>query len=346
MKIFEVGAELLPTIAYGDALGLPYETKDATKAGSITGLGSIRSNTYLDVPPHLRGNRGIWSDDTHLSLATTMSLVRSDGFDIADIAQAHIDAYRHVQGDVQNPDLVPPIVTLERKNGYGGSTVRSIGRLSIGIEPQYSGEPGGPGNGVLMKLAPLAYWQYVASVDPIQAEEQVIAYTVMTHDSPVAVVSSLVHRAILTDLLAMNPHTTGGESQLTPLYAQAIAYAEQYETLLGVKPETSEVLKRLDGTKKIKRKDILQAAEKGGFYAPETLLMAYGSFLLESSFPNAAYRTAELGGDSDSTASIAATLALFYWGKKEKPHDMHEVFAIERLERISQQLAEFSLRQV
>jgi ADP-ribosylglycohydrolase len=345
MKLYDVGTELLPTVAYGDALGLPFETKSSTNVGSITELGSIQSNTYLDVPPHLRGNKGIWSDDTHLSLATTMSLIRRGGFNITDIAQAHIEAYLHVQGDTDDSDLVPAIVTKGHKNGYGGSTVRSIGRLSVGVEPRYSGEQGGSGNGVLMKLAPLVYWQFVSGINKKVAEEQTISYTIMTHDSPVAVVSSLVHRAILSDLLTMDPRDD--ISQLDTLYANAITYAEKYEAALGVSADTSEVLKRLVVTgKHINREGILSAAEKGGFYVPETLLMAYGSFLLEPSFPNTAYRTAELGGDSDSTASIASTMATFYWGKQEKPHDMHEVFAIERLERISKQLAEFSLQQV
>lgn len=341
MKASEVGANLLPTVAYGDSTGLPFEAQKPVKKGSITKLPSIIYNKFLDIPAELRGTKGIWSDDTHLSLASALSLVRADGFDLQDQAEAHVEAYRHTQGAQENSDLVPPIVTLERNNGFGGSTVRSIGRLSMGVDPLYSGEINGAGNGVLMKLAPLVYWQHVTGTETALSQQQIIEFTKMTHNSDEAVVCSLVHADTLCDLLGAEGVDA---NELSGLYAKAIARALRYEAGLGAPPATSDVLKRLPKNGNITRKKILRAAEKGGFYAPETLLMAYGAFLVEPTFPRSVYRAAELGGDSDSVASIVATMSLFYRGESHMPDDMASIFAIERLQRISGQLALVALR--
>jgi ADP-ribosylglycohydrolase len=322
---------------------LPFEAQKPSKKGSITELPPILFNKFLDIPSELRGTKGIWSDDTHLSLASTISLIRSGGFDLNDQARAHIDAYRHVQGINEDADFVPPIVTLERNNGFGGSTVRSIGRLSMGIDPLFSGELNGGGNGVLMKLAPLVYWQHVAGIDGEAAEKQIIAFTKMTHNSDDAVVCSLVHAAILNDLLMIESDEQAN-GMFISLYGRAVTLAEKYEAALDTSAATSTVLKRLLRSGKITRKKVLGAAEKGGFYAPETLLMAYGSFLIEPEFPASVHRAAELGGDSDSVASIVATMSLFYQGTIRHPNDMRSIFAIERLERISVELAQAALQ--
>lgn len=342
MKTFEVGAGLLPVVAYGDSMGLPFEAQKPIKNGSLTELPSLIYNKFLDIPVELRGSKGIWSDDTHLSLASAKSLIRSNGFDLADQALAHVEAYRHVQGANEDGDFIPPIVTLERNNGFGGSTVRSIGRLSIGVDPLYSGEVNGGGNGVLMKLAPLVFWQRTTGVEAEIAQKQIVEFTKMTHNSDDAVVCSLVHADVLGDLLTAGQSET--DDTLQDLYQRAITRAETYELALGAAPNTSSVLKRLHSMGGISRSKVLLAAEKGGFYAPETLLMAYGSFLIEPEFPASVHRAAELGGDSDSIASIVATMSLFYSGEITRPDDMDSVFAVERLQRVSRELAGFALQ--
>jgi ADP-ribosylglycohydrolase len=71
--------------------------------------------------------------------------------------------------------------------------------------------------------------------------------------------------------------------------------------------------------------------------------MAYGSFLLEDQFPQSVFRAVELGGDSDSIGSIVATMSAFLHGEPRFPEDYRKVFARERLERISKQLAAAAL---
>ena len=83
-----------------------------------------------------------------------------------------------------------------------------------------------------------------------------------------------------------------------------------------------------------------------GFYAPETLAIAYDIFLGAGGDMQAAvYRAVNLGGDSDSTASIvAAMIACQSGGVYKEPPDMESVQGIEQLRTVSTQLAEAALR--
>jgi ADP-ribosylglycohydrolase len=327
-----VGEQLLSVVAYGDAAGLPYEKKPPLQPGSVSRLEDTRTNPFLGEHP-----AGTWSDDTHLSLAVAMSLIEANGFDIANMAQWHIAAYAHVQGAHSNPDLVPPIVTTHGNNGWGGSTTQSIERLMRGVDPAVSGQENGAGNGVLMKLAPLVYWQEVRSTPLEVAEQQVIAFTRITHAAPEAVVSSLVHRNVLARLLAIGEGASSSSAS-RDIILKACADALGYEQRLEAEPVTSRVLAPLAQAIEndtLTKEAVLAAAPKAGFYAPETLVMAYGSFLLEDQFPRSVFRAVELGGDSDSIASVVATLSAFLHGELKFPEDHEKVFARERLERIS-----------
>lgn len=344
--------QLLPVIAYGDACGLPFEAKGPQPEGSITELPPITHNKYLEIPEALKGQAGIWSDDTHLSLASALSLCRAGGFDLADQGYVQTTAYEHATGSELDSNLIPPVIAT-RRNGFGRSTRRSFERLNEGVQPDKSGESGGAGNGVLMKIAPLVYWQMASMLDGDTAERQLTEFTRMTHDSPEAVVSSLVHAVVLKQLLMHDTEEAKGRLARTPeqefrrIYTDAIYGARLFEDdFPDERPSVSETLGRiahdLDSPEgHFSRDHILSRIEGkngGGFYAPETLMMAYGSFAIENRFPQSVYRAAELGGDADSIASIVATMSLFFHGKVEEPEDMEKVFAIDRLRRVSAKL--------
>lgn len=347
MKLERVGENLLPAIAYGDACGLPYEAQFAEEQGSITELPSIIHNSFLEIPPELQGTKGIWSDDTHLSLATAVSLIESNGFNLNDQAQKHVDVLEHVTGADHVPDLIPPIVTTGRSNGFGRATTRSIKRLAEGVDPLEAGEPGGSGDGVLMKMAPLAYWQYIRGLSPQQSNEEIVDFTVMTHNSPEAIVTSLVHRDVLQHLMGVDSDTAARDYAGPKSLLKAVArQAERWEQVYDPDNKTSKVLRRLGGKFIDDRETILNAVEGakgGGFYAPETLMMAYGSFALESTFPDCVYRAVELGGDADSIGSIVGGMAASYWNKLDFPEDIEEIFAIDRLRRISKKLTRLAV---
>lgn len=340
-KYEAVGNHLLPAIGYGDAVGLPYETGDQLPAGQVQGMVPVE-NDYLGQFP-----AGTWSDDTQLSLAVTESLLDRNGFDIEDQADKHVQAYRHSLGELALQDWVPPMVDSSRALGWGGSTAKSMQRLMKGFSPISSGAPEGAGNGVLMKLAPLVYWQRVTRTPVAKTTAELVDITHMTHQAPEAVVSTLVHAQVLRELLGVMPDE---HDDLTAVKRSIIASSARlatiYEQQMDVPPVTSQLLGRLSWLARrgsLSSDSINGLAPAHGFYAPETLAMAYGSFMRESTFPDSVYRAVELGGDSDSVASVVASMSTFLHGKVDAPHDIEWLYDVPRLKRVSRQLAQTAL---
>lgn len=132
-------------LAIGDALGMPVETMTpqeilaATGGAGVTGFLAPLQTRFHSTE---RLKPGQWTDDTQLSLAIARSLVRKRGFNLADIAAEHIVEYHGV------------------RRGWGESTRIGIAELADGVrkpgEPVRAVKAHGMGNGVAMKVAPLA----------------------------------------------------------------------------------------------------------------------------------------------------------------------------------------------
>ena len=343
-NIRQIGENILPFVAYGDSAGLPFEAKSIrymrtyiNNFGNLKGLVDISTNPYIGNYPS-----GTWSDDTHLTIAMARALIYGSGYNISKIANEHIEALEHVNGSTDVPELVPPILSENGKTGWGKGTINAVENLSAGIAPSGSGIDTS-GNGVLMKLAPLVYWQVAKSVDPDSAESQIMELTRMTHNNSVAVVSSLTHKKMLEYLILCDE---GNNFDKKKFIDEAGKIALKYEHQLKAEAVLSKGLSELSkniGSIEYGTDLIASLTPKHGFYAPETLIMAYGSFVIENQFPESTFRAIELGGDTDSIGSIVATMSLFLNDKSKLPADYEKIFDYERLKKISKQLAEISL---
>ena len=301
---------LLPAIAYGDALGLPVEKKTREEIaeiyGKVTQLEDITSNPFLGEHP-----AGTTSDDTQLSVAVAESIISSYGINMRDIASRHIKAF------------------LESDMGWGGSTRNSMKRLQEGMDFRRSGEPEGKGNGVLMKMAPLTA-HIVRNSSLLGDRTEVLdMFTRMTHDNDLSVVTSLVHHEVCTGLLRGKL-----DHEEVPAYAAFVArWAEKRYP--GAASEVSRLLGNLASLGQIDPDAIVALAPRGGFYAPETLIMAYGSFALEPIFPASAVEAVNLGGDADSISSVVSAMSVMYQNEVVMPADINKIKDLERLKKLS-----------
>jgi ADP-ribosyl-[dinitrogen reductase] hydrolase len=339
-ELRRVGERLIPTIAYGDSVGLPYEGGPAQLPGSVRGLQAMNAK-YLG-----KQSLGTWSDDTHLSIAVARSLIEHDGFDLASQAKWHIRALNQVelqpaqladQGLTFYPDMEPAVKTTDGHTGWGAGTTDSVHRLrDENSSPEKSGAPDSAGNGVLMKMAPLVYWQIARKTPTDEAEQQIVQLTKMTHAAEEAIVCSIVHQAYLMQLASY----TGGQIAIYRMFGGfQSTEASRIESRRGSKPIVSRYLGALaEPGYDLNPARIQLIAPKHGFYAPETLAMAYGSFALSNQLPDAIYRAVELGGDSDSIGSIVGTMSLFAYGQQNILTDEHRLFDYTRLQRISHEL--------
>lgn len=327
-KLEDIGNEMLTVVAYGDALGLPAEMAKAEQIleryGRITRLIDITENPFIGQYP-----AGMWSDDTQLSMAVAQSLIDAGEFNMDAIVQSHVDALK-----------ASPM-------GWGRSTQKSVERLMSGSKWWESGSKEGEGNGILMKMAPLVYWQIARDIPEQESRIQLEQLTRMTHNNDLSVVTTLVHAAGL-DVLARHVDVRDGTEELDFhfLLNYAANKARDYE---GMYPDagnkTSYILGEmaLDGSGLTKERVAMYCPD-GGFHSPETLGMVYGHLALTATYPEVMIETVNAGGDTDSTGSIVGTMSLFAYGKVELPPDAHLIREKNRLETVSKQLARTALR--
>lgn len=105
------------------------------------------------------------TDDWQLTKAVTESIIEA-GLNIDSQARFHVQS-----------------LAKYGNNGFGRATRESIGRLAIGVHWSQSGSVGAEGNGILMKLIPiiiaLKVWDTILLNDP----KFIARFTKMTHNS-------------------------------------------------------------------------------------------------------------------------------------------------------------------
>lgn len=327
----QIGNNLLPAIAYGDAAGLPVETKSRKhiheKFGRIDRLVSVQENPFYVG----EFDRGTWSDDTQLSLAVAHSLIKTRGFDLRSMADEHVAAYN------QTPQITRPDGQAV-KRGWGGSTTNSVERYMATGDPETCGEKEGMGNGVIMKMAPLAFWLIAREYDRSVAYDISDEFTSLTHDNDISRVSSRVHLDALW-------HLTESDYERMSFAEAVMSSAVRHETKLGESSRANStalnyLTRGVDGVE-----DIMKNTDGKGFYVPQTLAMAYGAFMVhDGHFAGSVYEAVNLGGDTDSTASIAATMAnLKSGGAFEIPGDFEDTLDHEQLREVSGQFTRLVL---
>lgn len=327
-----IGSELLPAIAYGDAIGLPVEVMSAADIkqlyGHINGLEPPTKNRFYpgEYPA------GTTSDDTELSVAVAQSLIRADGFDIADQAREHLQVFRRAPKRQRDDGSVSV-------RGWGRSTTEAMQRLDGGVAPELSGQLDGKGNGVVMKLAPLAYWQAVRGTTPDVRHAQYDALTTMTHNSDEARSCTRLHGDILYEIATR-------DMTLVELSQAALGLIAN-EPMADYKGRITRVFNEPVTTfdDLVERYALPDNNGHYGFRVPNTLAMAYDIFrVAKGDYKTAVKYAANLGGDADSIASITGAMAAMWSGGQfEKPNDYESVQEYEGLARLSQELASRAL---
>ena len=340
------GEVLLPAIAYGDAAGLPVETRTAEYItehhGRIDKLIPTKENPFYGSTEH----PGMWSDDTQLSLAVAKALIMAKGFSLDALVETHLEAYDETVEIIRKGKLV--------KRGWGGSTTGAMDKLHAGVDPTESGTLGGEGNGVLMKMAPLVYWQVTTNTPMREAYTQLDQLTTMTHDSELARIMTRVHADVLGYLLRTEEFNK--TTFLSVIHASLASHSFMYrgkstDTFKNI-DDLLNIFLYLDPPRDNPKIDvpvttemILTHTDKRGFHAPYTLAMAYGAFLAhQGEFTPSVFEAVNLGGDTDSIASIVATMSAFK--TKEPllmPIDHQNIEDLDMIKSVSRQLAATAL---
>lgn len=326
-------------IAIGDALGMPVETftaeEIATKYGRIT--------TYIRPDGHKWFDgceAGRWTDDTQFSLAVAESLIRCGGLDMEDMARAHLASYREC-------DL-----------GFGKSTRRAMERLARGVPWSECGKPesllDGTGNGVVMKIAPLAAYYLASASSCARGAERdalneritsgIIDFTALTHDTNIAKAAAFIHWYLLCICLESRLMKTGQEFLEGGLHnTLSLLPGLCAEGLLNWDNEVQKLTARLawaiDSHNTNRHDDddpdshdVWKDFGAGSSYLAHSLPFSYAFFAGDLRSIESLYHVVNAGGDTDSNGSIVGAMLGALNGTKIFPQ--HLVDGLWRKEEI------------
>ena len=281
----------------GDALGVPVEFVPREKLAEAPVAGMLEYGTH-HVP------RGTWSDDSSMMLCTLESLTETQRVDLPDLME-------RFSRWAKEGHLTP----YGRAFGVGRTVLRALGKYWRGTEPAACGctAERDSGNGSLMRILPVALFLAMRVPGLAEAEKLDVIHSVsaLTHAHPCPRTACGIFSVVLWELLG------------TPSCGAIHAGLEKAAAFYTGRPG-AEAYNRLFSP------DFagLPAAQiKSSGYAPDTLEAAIWCVLTSDSYRSCVLKAVNLGGDADTIAAVAGSLAGALYGRASIPPEWVEVLA-------------------
>lgn len=299
-------------VQIGDAMGMPWEAMTYEEIKAITGGAGV--NGFCPPPKRkLHGTAhlelGQTTDDWALTRAVARSLIQEGGFSIHNIAREHL------------------IELNQNDFGWGKTTRDALNEIGMffgglgGRDPSVPakskpGEKTGCGNGVAMKVAPLAIWHAVrySEFRPEPLLGQVMKLGLMTHPDPRASFSAYVLAALMAELLvATRPLTMSNLQGFIMNEALRAEYCYGHLNPDSFSESLSERLKKTACAQSYWNLAYQREEMGKGFHALQSVPFSLSVFLLTSNnevtdLKNTMRSVISSGGDTDSNASMVASL--------------------------------------
>lgn len=284
--------------AVGDALGVPVEFADREELEKKPVADMLGFGTYM-VPA------GSWSDDTSMSLCTLAALCRR-GWSYEDVMKNFAEWL------------------FKNKFTSTGETF-DVGRTCWNAIINYA-QNGKPldkcglsdelsnGNGSLMRIYPFV----LAAYQKENFDEIIEKGSALTHAHPRSVLACQIYAYVLVALL--NERSKG-----------SVIYALRKATIkFACNPEIKEFLRLTADFEKTPINDI-----KSSGYVVDTLEAAIWCLLTTDNYKDCVLKAVNLGGDTDTVAAVAGSLAGLLYGYGAIPKEWLSVLkkrdAIEKV---------------
>ncbi len=270
-------------LATGDALGTTVEFKPP---GSFTPVTEMTGGGVFNLP------LGAWTDDTSMALCLADSLIEKRDFDPVDQLQRYVRWWREGHNSSTGSCF-----------DIGGSTAKALQRFEQSGEPfPGDADPGGGGNGPLMKLAPVAM---AYAQQPEQAAEFAGQSARTTHGAPEAIDAARWFAVLLVGALNAVPKDELLGASVYGCQPGPIDFDQLHP----------KIQKIAAGSYREKQPPEI----KGSGYSPLALEAALWALYTTSSWEQGALAAVNLGDDADTTAAIYGQLAGAIYGPQAIP---------------------------
>ncbi len=282
IDVHDAALGALVGLAVGDALGAPVEF---LRPGSFPPVTGYRTGGVLNLP------LGCWTDDTALALCLTESLIACGGMDQVDQLRQYVRYWREGY-------QAPTGVCLD----IGTTTRRALEAFLRTGAPIAAPVPGlTPGNGSLMRLAPIPiFW----AMDPVRAVDAAAQMSRTTHAAP----ESIDACRYLAALLASAIHGADREALVAPQFSPAPGFWDSA-------PLCPAIAAVAEGS--YLSRDPPEVRAGGGAVA--CLEAALWAFSRGRSFEEVVLAAVNLGEDADTAGAVAGQLAGACYGHSGIP---------------------------
>ncbi len=273
----------------GDALGVPVEflSREAVRKNPVHDMRGFGTHNQ---PP------GTWSDDSSLLLCTVESLAHCGGLNATDLGQ------RFVRWESEG-HWTPH----GRVFDIGIATSQALSRLAMGTPPEQSGgsDEYSNGNGSLMRIVPIALW--FDDLPPNDLAATAHRVSALTHRHPRSQMACALYCLVVRELV-------GGATADDAFHAALKVFTEIYEQ----PPFVAERLHfQLLEAGRLGSRPESEIGSSG--YVMHTLTASIWCLLTSNSFEETVLKAVNLGGDTDTTGTVAGGLAGAFYGVEAIP---------------------------
>jgi ADP-ribosyl-[dinitrogen reductase] hydrolase len=277
-------------VAIGDALGMAVETFQYERIQAEYGRVSI----YLSPAGHKWFNgepAGGTTDDWQLTAAVAEGLI-----------EAGLDLTAHVRWHIK-------VMQEGGTKGWGGTTKNAIRNLANGASWLNSGIKGpgkGKGNGVAMKIAPLA----ATNFRTLEKYDFACRLALMTHPTEMGVSSGFAQLTAAHYCLSKTPKTFNRKDFITICAKACMAGRRFGNRMMRLDPEEDslavQILRLHSG--EWPTPEIVKEFGRGSCYCFNSLPFTYAFFVRNPLSIDSLYDVVSAGGDTDTNGSMLAAL--------------------------------------
>lgn len=273
--------------AIGDAIGVPVEFKE-------------RALFYKPVKEMLdseMGDKGTWSDDTSMEIATIDSYINCHEWNYDDIMKNFIDWINDAKYTSRGITFDVGRTCLRAiKNYYDGKTKA----LESGL-----GDLNSNGNGSLMRIQPVAYYCYYKKLNHDEIYEIVKNISSLTHRHEISILGCYIYILYLLKLI----------NGIDKVKAYQEIQKEDYSRFSNESIETyHRILK--ENINEYEIDDI-----KSSGYIVDSLEASLWSLLRTNDYKDSIIEAINLGGDTDTIAAITGSMSGIIYGYKSFPKE-------------------------
>ena len=279
--------------AIGDAMGTPVQFKD-------------RKLFYKPVTEMLHsaaGDKGTWSDDTSMEIATIDSFINCKGWDYEDIMNnfyAWLNEAKYTSRGITFD--VGTTCLRAVKNYYYNGTLP----VESGLDDMRSN-----GNGSLMRILPIAYYCYYKKLNNEEVYKLVKDISSLTHRHEISILGCYIYVLYVMKLLDNK---------------------DMYKAYEEIKKEDYSRFSKesLKYYKRIIDADIFENSEddiKSSGYVVDSLEASFWSLLNTDNYKDSIITAVNLGGDTDTIAAITGSMSGIIYGIESFPKDWLEALA-------------------